>query len=173
MFWGSFQGIYGIELTQDLKSTTGEKFKIAGNAFEASYIYPKDGKFYFFGSCGSCCEGADSQYHVTIAVADDIKGPYLTKDGKSILNDGQEGSPFLKGDGRVKWVGPGHNAEIITDDKGHDYFLYHAVDVANPLLPGGATRRPLMMDEIHWVDGWPTITNGVPSTTRQRAPYFE
>lgn len=173
LFWGSFQGIYGIELTQDLKSTTGEKFKIAGNAFEASYIYPKDGKFYFFGSCGSCCEGADSQYHVTIAVADDIKGPYLTKDGKSILNDGQEGSPFLKGDGRVKWVGPGHNAEIITDDKGHDYFLYHAVDVANPLLPGGATRRPLMMDEIHWVDGWPTITNGVPSTTRQRAPYFE
>lgn len=173
LFWGSFQGIYGIELSQDWRSTVGAKFKIAGNAFEACYIYPKDGKFYFFGSVGSCCEGADSQYRVTVACADDIKGPYKTQDGKEILNDGQEGTPFLKGDGRQKWVGPGHNAEIITDDLGHDYFLYHAIDVANPLLSGGATRRPLMMDEIEWVDGWPTIENGIPSKVQKRAPFFE
>jgi arabinan endo-1,5-alpha-L-arabinosidase len=173
LFWGSYLGIYGIEMSEDMKTTKGEKFKIAGDAFEASYIYPKDGKFYYFGSNGNCCEGANSKYRVSVAVATDIKGPYKTKDGKSILENGQEGTPFLYGDPTVGFVGPGHNAEIITDDNGRDFILYHAIEVKNPLLPNGATRRPLMMDEITWVDGWPTIDKNIPSNILKRTPYFE
>jgi arabinan endo-1,5-alpha-L-arabinosidase len=173
LFWGSFQGIYGIEMAEDMKTTVGEKFKIAGNGFEATYIYPKNGKFYFFGSSGNCCEGANSQYRVSVAVADNIKGPYKTKTGVNILGDNREGTPFLVGDAATGWVGPGHNGEIITDDHGRDFILYHAIAVSNPLLPNGATRRPLMMDEIIWVDGWPTIAGGVPSSTQKTAPYFE
>lgn len=173
LFWGSYRGIYGIELADDMKTLVGEKFKITGDAFEATYIYPKNGKYYFFGSNGNCCEGKDSKYRISMAVADDIKGPYLRKDGIGILTNATEGTPFLKGDATIGWVGPGHNGEIITDDKGREFMLYHAVDIMNPLLPNGATRRPLMMDEIHWgEDGWPYIEGNVPSHLKKRAPYF-
>ena len=174
LFWGSFAGIWGQEIAADMKTLTGEKFKIAGNGFEGTYIYPKDGKFWYFGSNGNCCEGANSQYRLSVAVADNIKGPYKTKDGRDIIGDGQEGTPFLAGSASVGWVGPGHNAEIICDDNGRYFILYHAIAVSNPLLPGGATRRPLMMDEVIWgADGWPTIEGGVPSATQKTAPYFK
>lgn len=170
LFWGSFHGIYGVELAKDLKTTVGSKFKIAGNAFEAAYIHKKNGKFYFFGSLGSCCEGANSQYKVAVAVAKDIKGPYYDKNGAAILNDNQLGTLFLSGNKALGWVGPGHNSKIITDKAGNDFFLYHAIDVSKPLLPGGATRRPLMMDKINWVNGWPEIVNGQPSNSPQSVP---
>jgi len=172
LFFGSFEGIYGIQLGDDMKSTIGEKFKIAGNGFEASYIFVKDGKYYYFGSNGNCCQGKDSKYHVSVAVSSSLKGPYLTQDGTPILNNGQEGTLFLEGDPNVGWVEPGHDAEIFTDDAGHYYILYHAIDYKNPLLPNGATRRPLMMDEVIWKNGWPTIEKNVPSHTLKRAPYF-
>lgn len=170
IFWGSFFGIYGIQLGPNYKTTVGEKFKIAGNAFEACYIREKAGKFYFFGSIGSCCDGANSQYHVNIAVATNIKGPYHDKSGNAIINDGQVGSPFLSGSQSLGWVGPGHNSKMITDDAGSDYFLYHAIDVSKPTLPGGATRRPLLMDKITWMNGWPQIVGGVPSKGLRVAP---
>lgn len=170
LFWGSFFGIYGIELDSNFKTTVGEKFKIAGNAFEAVYIYQKDGKFYFFGSSGTCCAGVNSQYRVHVAVANNIKGPYYDKNGNTIINDGQFGTTFLSGSQSVGWVGPGHNSKIITDDAGNDYFLYHAIDVTKPLLPGGATRRPKLMDKISWINGWPEIPGGVPSKGLRTAP---
>ncbi|MDR1417249.1 MAG: family 43 glycosylhydrolase [Prevotellaceae bacterium] len=177
LFWGSYAGIWGQEISSDMKTLTGEKFKIAGNGFEGTYIYPKDGKFWYFGSNGNCCEGPNSQYRLSVAVADNIRGPYKTKDGKDIIDNGQEGTPFLQGSSAVGWVGPGHNAEIVRDDRGRYFILYHAISFSDPWLmnnPNGATRRPLMMDEIIWGnDGWPAIENGTPSSTRKTAPYFE
>ena len=173
LFWGSFQGIYGIEIANDMKTTVGAKFKIAGNGFEGTYIYEFNEKFYFFGSSGNCCEGANSQYRLSVAMATDVKGPYKRKDGVDILNNGIEGTPFLHGDSNTGWVGPGHNGEIIQDDKGRFFILYHGIALDNPLLPNGATRRPLMMDEIQWIEGWPVIEGNVPSSTQKRAPYFE
>lgn len=170
VFWGSFHGIYGIELTDDLTKTQGEKFKIAGSAFEATYIKERNGKFYFFGSLGSCCEGARSQYRVGVAVADDIKGPYKDRDGNAVLNDWAQGTLLIAGNAADGWVGPGHNSEIIKDAAGNDYLFYHAIEVANPNLPGGATRRPLMLDRIHWVKGWPTIQGTKPGTDFQKKP---
>lgn len=174
LIWGSFFGVYGVEIAPDMKTVKGEKFKITGNAFEAVYIYPRDGKFFLLGSNGSCCEGVDSKYRVTVAVADNLKGPYYTKDGQAIINDGQEGTPFLYGDANAGWVGPGHNAEIITDDEGSTFILYHAVDVKNGKLANGATRRPLLMDQVLWdSDGWPYIENNVASNIPKKAPVFK
>jgi arabinan endo-1,5-alpha-L-arabinosidase len=174
LFWGSFAGIWGIEISADMKTTVGEKFKIAGNGFEGTYIYEKDGKFYFFASSGNCCEGKDSRYRLSVAVADNIKGPYKRKDGTPILDNGVEGTPFLVGDAATGWVGPGHNGEIIKDDNDRYFILYHAISYNNPLLPNGATRRPLMMDEITWdEDGFPVIENNVPSSRQKRAPLFQ
>jgi Beta-xylosidase len=173
LFWGSFSGIYGIELSSNYKTTVGQKFKIAGNAFEASYIVERNNKFYFFGSVGSCCDGVNSQYHVNVAVANSLKGPYYDKNGNTIINDGQVGSPFLSGSQSLGWVGPGHNSKIVTDDNGNDYFIYHAIDINKPTLPGGATRRPIMMDKITWINGWPEISGGVPSKGLRVAPVIK
>lgn len=170
LFWGSFFGIYGIQLSSDLKSTVGAKFKIAGNAFEAPYIFEKDGKFYFFGSLGTCCDGVNSQYHVNMAVATSPKGPFRDKAGNSILGDGQAGSQFLVGNKNIGWVGPGHNSKIVTDDAGNHYFIYHAINVDKPNLPNGATRRPILMDKINWVSGWPYIISNIPGKGLLKAP---
>ena len=42
LFWGSFRGIYGIEMNSSLTDFIGEKFRIGGNMFEATVIYKKN-----------------------------------------------------------------------------------------------------------------------------------
>jgi arabinan endo-1,5-alpha-L-arabinosidase len=170
LFWGSFHGIFGIELTPDLKNIQGEKFQIANNAFEATYIKEHKGNFYFFGSLGSCCDGARSQYRVAVAKSKNIKGPFLDQSGTDLMNEAAQGTLLLAGNKEAGWVGPGHNSEIITDSKGNDYVFYHAIDVTNPFLPGGATRRPLMLDKINWVKNWPVIKDKTPGISLQKKP---
>jgi arabinan endo-1,5-alpha-L-arabinosidase len=175
LFWGSFHGIYGIELSEDGMNTTGEKFQIAGSAFEATYIVERDGNYYFFGSKGSCCEGEHSSYHVAVGRSEELKGPYVDKDGKGLITG--EGTLLLTGsfpdeNSDKEFVGPGHNS-IVTDDEGTDWIVYHAIDKDNPNLGSGATRRPLMIDPIVWEDGWPTIKGIVPSTGEQNGPVIK
>ncbi len=87
VFWGSFRGIYGWQLQYNAGQFTfsGEKFQIAGNQYEGSYMYYKDGFYYFFGSCGSCCEGINSTYHVRVGRSENIKGPYTDPSEHSLL----------------------------------------------------------------------------------------
>jgi arabinan endo-1,5-alpha-L-arabinosidase len=165
LFWGSFHGIYGVELTEDGLAPNGEPFQIAGNAYEAPYIIKRDGYYYFFGSLGTCCDGENSTYRVTVARSESIQGPYLDQRGVDIL--ASEGTMVLsKGD---SFVGPGHNA-IVTDDNGTDWILYHAIDKNDPKLDSGATRRPLMMDPLIWEEGWPKVKDLVPSETKIKKP---
>ncbi|MBS4195572.1 family 43 glycosylhydrolase [Bacillus sp. FJAT-49870] len=167
MVWGSFHGIYGIELTKDGLQTVGEKFQIAGNAFEAPWIIERDGDYYFFGSLGSCCEGELSTYRVSVGKADSIKGPYLDQDGNDLLYS--EGTLILSESDT--FAGPGHNA-IIKDKKGTDWLVYHAIDKEDGWLSNGATKRPMMIDPIIWKDGWPMIKNDSPSDVERKGPAF-
>lgn len=59
LFWGSFRGIYGIELSGDgLSVRDGAKKKqVAGTAYEGTYIHKRGDYYYLFASIGSCCEG--------------------------------------------------------------------------------------------------------------------
>jgi arabinan endo-1,5-alpha-L-arabinosidase len=174
LFWGSFHGIFGIKLSNDRLSTIGNPFHIAGNAFEASYLIKRGDYYYYFGSRGSCCEGAKSGYNVAVGRSKSITGPYVDKDGKDLILGG--GTMILMGNfpndkGSKLYAGPGHNT-IIKDDKGKDWMVYHAVDKDNPLLPNGATRRPLMIDPIKWKNGWPTIDGLIPSNKTKPRPEF-
>ncbi|WP_099159517.1 family 43 glycosylhydrolase [Virgibacillus ndiopensis] len=167
MIWGSFHGIYGIELSPDGLTTAGEKFQIAGSDYEAPNIIERNDYFYFFGSRGSCCEGAASTYHVAVGRSKNVEGPYVDKDGNFLINNG--GTVVLQGDPNGKFAGPGHNT-IVTDDDQQDWIVYHAIDKNDPLLNSGATRRPLMLDQIDWVNDWPVIRDGYPSEGKQSAP---
>jgi arabinan endo-1,5-alpha-L-arabinosidase len=172
LFWGSFHGIYAVQLTDDGKEVKGEKTRIADTHLEASYVYKKDGYYYFFGSEGSCCEGANSTYHVKVGRAESLLGPYLDKEGNDFAS-GHYGELLLKGnEGDTGFAGPGHNAEIITDDEGTEWFLYHAINKSNDLLDDGKSRRPLMLDKISWEEGWPYIEGQQPTTQPKTTPVF-
>jgi arabinan endo-1,5-alpha-L-arabinosidase len=167
MVWGSFHGIYGIELTDDGLQTVGEKFKLGGDAYEGSYIYKKGDFYYYFGSTGSCCEGIKSTYKVRVARATSFKGPYIDKDGKPLLENG--GNLLLQANGgTLGFVGTGHNGDIFTDDNGDTWMLYHAFDKVL------SNKRVLLLDKITWgADGWPTVAGSEPTYTQQKGPVFK
>ncbi|WJH35955.1 family 43 glycosylhydrolase [Paenibacillus sp. CC-CFT747] len=174
LFWGSFHGIYGIALSADGLKTEGEPFPIAGPAFEAAYLIKRDGYYYFFGSRGSCCEGAASGYSVSVGRSASLMGPYVDKEGSDLKVS--DGTLLLTGHFESQKVvkpftGPGHNA-VIRDDAGTDWLVYHAVDKADPLLPNGATRRPLMIDPLVWKDGWPTVEALTPGAGPRPGPVW-
>jgi arabinan endo-1,5-alpha-L-arabinosidase len=177
IFWGSFHGIYGREIVYGNRNfeLTGEKFQIAGNLFEGTYLYYKDGYYYFFGSCGSCCEGANSTYHVRVGRSRDIGGPYLDPQGKDLKqNTGEPGKLLIRGNSAPDgFAGPGHNAEIIIDNEGTSWLIYHAIEKENDRLTNGATRRPLMIDRMKWFEGWPAVEYSAPSVINQEIPEFE
>lgn len=164
LFWGSFHGLYGVELAHDGLSVKRDatRFKVAGNAYEAIYIHRKGDYYYMFASMDACCEGVKSTYKVVVGRSTALFGPYLDKQGRRMLENQHE--VILQGNERFK--GPGHNAEFLTDKKGVDWILYHAVDVDDP------RGRKLMLDSVEWVDGWPVIGNGTPSLKIPQKPQF-
>jgi arabinan endo-1,5-alpha-L-arabinosidase len=165
LFWGSFRGIYGIQLSDDgLSIKSGaQKVQIAGTLTEGTYIYKHDGYYYLFGSAGTCCEGLNSTYRVMVARSENLMGPYVNKSGRPAL----ENNFMLVMQKSNKVVGPGHNSEIVQDDAGQYWMLYHGFDAADP--DGG---RKVYLDQILWdKDGWPIVRNRVPSATAN-APVF-
>ncbi len=159
LFWGSFRGIFGIELSDDaLSIKEGAKpIQIAGTFTEGTNIYKHDGYYYLIGSAGSCCEGERSTYHVVMARSRNLFGPYLDRNGNPAMENNF--SPLLERSEKV--VGPGHNANFITDDAGQHWMLYHGFDVSDP----GAGRK-VYLDIVKWdSEGWPVIESGEPSET--------
>lgn len=164
LFWGSFRGIYGIELSDDgLSVKAGAKpVQIAGHQMEATYIHRRDGYYYLFGSNGTCCEGNNSTYQVVYGRSKSLFGPYVTKDGQRMLDGAFD--VLLHSSSNV--AGPGHNAEIITDDKGQDWMIYHGYMKSDP-----DAGRQVLMDRVEWFNGWPLIS-GSQSSVESRSPSF-
>lgn len=166
LFWGSFHGIYGVPLSEDGLTVKGDTFRIAGNAYEATYIYKRKGYYYFIGSVGSCCEGVKSRYHLKVGRATSIKGPYLDQSGKPLLNNG--GTLLLEGNkGETGFAGPGHNGDIITDKAGDTWLLYHGFRKEND-----KKGRVMLLDKITWENDWPVMKAAVPGLEMQKAPVF-
>lgn len=158
LFWGSWYGIWGVELDDDGLEVAGEPFRIAADDhFEAPWIIERDGYYYFFGSNGSCCDGERSTYRVVVGRSESFDGPYVNRNGDSI--EEYPGTTILEGD--EAFLGPGHNA-VIRDDNGDDWLVYHAYH-ADDVWINDTPRRALLIDRIRWEDGWPTIEDGVPS----------
>ena len=164
IFWGSFRGIYAIELSDDGLSLKegAEKVQIAGTAYEGTFIYKRGDYYYFFGSIGSCCDGANSTYTTVYARSQSLLGPYVNKSGAPLLNNFH--NILIKSND--KWAGTGHNAEIITDKNGDTWIPYHAYSKKNPDL-----GRMVLLDKVLWKDNWPYVTNGSPSNMA-KAPVF-
>jgi arabinan endo-1,5-alpha-L-arabinosidase len=142
-----------------------------GNRYEGTFIVRRGGWFYFLGSATNCCNGPLTGYSVFAARSRSPLGPFLDRDGVSILASRVGGTPVLTQNGN-RWVGAGHNA-VITDYSGQQWIIYHAVSRLDPYFAGhvGFTKRPVLIDPLDWRAGWPTTGGGRgPSSSRQPGP---
>lgn len=103
----------------------------------------------------------------------------MESDGNDIINaaDASYGTNYTKNvtvlSGGRTLIGPGHNSEIFTDDKGQEWIFYHAINISDYSMPNGATKRPLCIDKVTWTDGWPLIgNNGFPTEYKKEVPFF-
>ncbi|HTG57552.1 MAG TPA: family 43 glycosylhydrolase, partial [Niabella sp.] len=76
LFWGSFRGIYMIEMSDDGLSIKpgATKQQVAGTYFEGVYIYKKANYYYMFASIGSCCAGLNSTYQLVVGRSANLTG---------------------------------------------------------------------------------------------------
>ncbi|MDF2745396.1 MAG: glycoside hydrolase family 43, partial [Actinomycetia bacterium] len=127
--------------------------------------------YYLFASEANCCAGPTTGYTVFAGRSASPRGPFTDRDGISLLTSRVGGTIVVTPNGNT-WVGTGHNA-VVTDLAGQDWFVYHAIDRRDPFLdePFGINERPMLLDRLDWVDGWPTVRAGRwASEGPQRAP---
>lgn len=152
LFYGSYKsGLRAAEVnpsTGKLLKDPPELSTITTALGEGVYVIKGPDYYYIFASRGRCCAGLNSTYQMVMGRSKNITGPYLTKDGKSWVDNNY--SIFLAGDSSEP--GRGHNGFFTEGDS--TFILYHAYTrVAN-----GASLlniKTLYMDK----DGWPTIQN--------------
>lgn len=165
LIWGSFNGLYAIELAADGLSVKegAEKRLVAGDIYEGAMVYRKGRYHYLFVSIGTCCEGVTSTYQLAVGRGTSPLGPFFDKSGKNMLDNGFS----LVINHNERFTGTGHCSQIVTDDAGGEWILYHAFDNTDP--DGG---RKLMLDRVLWDgSGWPYIKSGSPSIVADR-PVF-
>ena len=178
LFYGSYYGgVYVTKLTDDGKRAVGDPTMVAiDNKFEGSYLVRRDGYWYFFGSVANCCAGPTTGYSVQVGRSKDLRGPYLDREGIPLMTSRAGGSPTLVQNGN-RWIGAGHNA-VVTDLAGQDWIVYHALGRDDPWLDepplegqGAITERPMLIDRLDWVDGWPYVrADRGPSEGMQTGP---
>ena len=162
IFYGSYQGGISVrKLSPDgLRSDPATEIAVTiGNRFEAPEVVWRDGFYYLFVSCTDCCNGSLTGYSVFVGRSESPTGPFLDRNGVPLL-DPRGGTPVVSMNGN-RWVGTGHNS-VFEDFDGQWWMVYHGIDRFDPYFPGfpGFTRRPVLLDPIDWIDGWPTVRAG-------------
>jgi len=172
-FGGFYGGIFARPLSADGFSTDRNRTTriTIDNRYEGAEVVRKDGYYYLFVSATDCCRGPLTGYSVFAGRSPNALGPYVDREGVSLLEPRVGGTPVLSMNGN-QFVGPGHNS-VFQDFGGQWWTTYHAVDRFDPYFADavGFTKRPLLIDPIDWVDGWPTVRgNFWASNTPQPAP---
>ena len=173
LFYGSYTGgVYVQQLSANGRTKIGEPEQVAiDNKFEGAYVVRRGSYWYLFASVANCCAGPTTGYSVQVGRSKKITGPYVDQQGVPLTASRAGGTPVLNQNGN-RWVGAGHNA-IATDLAGRDWIVYHAIDRADPFLTGqdGINERPMLVDRLDWVKGWPAVRAGRgPSTGQQQGP---
>ncbi|MBV0902662.1 family 43 glycosylhydrolase [Haloarcula salina] len=158
LFWGSFQGIYVMELTADLQDwRSGTLQQVAGDAYEGSTVFSRNGYWYLFVATGTCCGGYSSTYEVEVGRSTDFFGPYTDPSGTDMLNYDSDNAGIAQLTANDRFVAPAHG-DITTDDNGKDWFVYHAYDANAQEYVDGVPARKFFVDRVEWTDDdWPII----------------
>ncbi|TCO07115.1 family 43 glycosylhydrolase [Natronoflexus pectinivorans] len=115
--------------------------------YEASYVIYHDGFYYLFFTQGACCRLMESTYRVYMGRSTNPKGPYLDKNGLSLLQGGRTLSLETSG----RYIGPGHYGLLKED--GRNIISLHYYDGRSNGYP-----RLDLVDMEFGEDGWPVVT---------------
>ncbi|MFF1818818.1 family 43 glycosylhydrolase [Kribbella sp. NPDC058245] len=172
LYWGSYNGgIHAVRLTPDGLRTVGAVTNVARDRFEGPYVVKHDGYYYLFGSSANCCAGPTTGYAVFAGRSRSPLGPFTDREGNNLNASRTGGTPVLAANGN-RWVGTGHSA-VVTDLSGQQWFAYHAVDRTDPYVTNsnGWLLRPMLLDRLDWIDGWPTVNAGTgPTESSKTSP---
>lgn len=172
LYWGSYDTVCVAAMNAAGTKVVG-KVRVVGQdrRMEGAYVIRRGRYYYLFYSDGSCCEGAFSGYTTKVARATRPTGPFRTPSGARLTartsHDGIVVASTANG-----WDGTGHNA-IATDLSGQDWLVYHAVADDDPYFAATgagvsrATRRPMLIDRLDWIGGWPVVNRGTGASTTQ------
>jgi len=199
IYYGSyFGGISVRRLSPDLlTSDPASQTNVAvANKYEGSEVVERNGWYYLFVSATDCCRGPLSGYAVFVGRSHSPTGPFLDRSGVD-LNDNEPledttdgragGSPVIVGND-APWVGTGHNT-VFQDLSGQWWTIYHAINRNDPYFENGVdifdgncdaegqsaqpcgdlNKRPVLLDAIDWVNGWPTVNGGSGISTHPMA----
>lgn len=174
IYFGSYYGgIYVRELDLDALTAVGAPQTLVSipNRYEGAEVIFRDGYYYLFVSATNCCNGPLTGYSIFVGRSTSPLGPFVDREGVSLLAGRVGGTPVISMNGN-EWVGIGHNT-VFQDVNGAWWTAYHAVDRDDPYFTGevGFTKRPVLLDPLDWIGGWPTVNAGNwASDTPQHAP---
>ena len=121
--------------------------KIQHNPVEGPSVIRHGDYYYLFAAFDYCCRGVDSDYRVVVGRSKSITGPYLDKDGVSLLEGG--GTEVLRG--HNEFQGTGH--PDVYSSGGVDYFVNHYYDTVTDGTPRLNVRT------LSWKGGWPRVSD--------------
>jgi arabinan endo-1,5-alpha-L-arabinosidase len=173
LYYGSYYGgVSVVRLSADGLHAVGEPTLVAiDNKYEGAYVVRHGSYYYLFVSSANCCAGPATGYSVSAGRSLSPLGPFFDAHGVSLTDSRVGGTPVVTQNGN-RWIGAGHNG-LVTDLSGQDYLVYHAIERTKPYLDQayGINRRPMLLDRLDWIDGWPTVRAGAgPSDTPVTAP---
>ena len=158
LLYGSYDGgLFVQALDSSGLRVQGAAVQIApGDRYEGPEVVFKDGWYTLFVSASNCCNGELTGYAVFAGRSRDITGPYVDEQGRPLLAARSGGTPVIVQHGD-RWIGLGHNSVFQTVD-GRWWSVHHAVDRGQGRWRGSTlTRRPVLIGELAWVDGWPRL----------------
>ena len=152
LFFQGGDGVYGIEVKlnkDEIGTLDGEMFKITGQNITSINMMRWNNVYYLLGAVNN---GNDSK--ITISRSINIEGPYVDKDGNSLMNG--EGTPIMTGSADEGYVAVNHAGGIFEDANGDIWLLYHATNIDKPVLSSGKDRHPMLLSRIEFDEnGWP------------------
>ncbi len=155
LYYNDGTGMSGVQLTLEkdtIASIKGDPFKVAGAGISSMNMMKWGNYYYLF----AVAEDGDNST-VGVARSGSVDGPFLDKDGQSLL-DGT-GTPLLTGSAEEGYVAVNHVGGVFEDSNGELWILYQVTDVEKPELSSGTERHPLMLTKLKMdEDGWPTGT---------------
>ncbi len=174
LLFGSFLGGISVrKLSADgLTTDAASETLIADDQrYEGGAWIEHGGYYYLLVSATNCCAGPLTGYGVFAGRATSPMGPYVDARGIALTGANVGGTPVLAMNGN-SLVGPG-GGNAFTDEARQDYYVYHVVSLDQPFYAefDGATQRPVALDALDWVNGWPVVRGGFgPSDTASPQP---
>ncbi|MGH2945342.1 MAG: family 43 glycosylhydrolase [Solirubrobacteraceae bacterium] len=166
MYWGSYDVVCVAKMNADATRIVGAPTEVlVARRGEGAFVVRHDDWYYLFYSEAGCCQGAFSGYTVKAGRSRDPLGPFVDPQGTPLTAPETKDGFVVSGNGN-RWVGPGHHG-FSTDLSGQDWLVYHAIPKDDPDLDPVSSvpnrilsRRPMLIDRLDWVDGWPTVRGG-------------